>query len=485
MKPFKPLHTLLFLLSVILLLCLVSLFFPKEGIVLSEGVVLKFPSLQSYLHPKEVKKVDISKLLAIDDSADVKTNSKDSITKAKEALMGAVNDANLKLITSIQYKDENKSALDNFFASLRDVKNQAQGIRILHYGDSQIEGDRITDYLRLKLQSEFGGSGPGLLEIVPVAQSVAFKHTYSSSWDRYQTFLSKDKRINHSNFGAAACLYRYAKPYVKGDTSTKKAEFKITVNGNGGAKLASYNKIKMFFGNSEYKTHYDFYENGTLKESDSLVEGGNFNIKTFKLSQAPNNFQIKFVGKDSPDFYGVSLEGDGGVMVDNFGLRGSSGTFFQRINSGQLSQFYSYLNVKLIILQFGGNSLPGIKDSTMAKNFGSYMQGQINIVKKLAPNASILVIGPSDMSVKDGEVYVTHPQLENLRNEIRKAAFNTNCAFFDMYDCMGGKNSMVSWVEAGIAANDYIHFSSGGARKIATLLYGALITDYNEYVKKH
>ena len=78
---------------------------------------------------------------------------------------------------------------------------------------------------------------------------------------------------------------------------------------------------------------------------------------------------------------------------------------------------------------------------------------------------------------------ITHPLLEDLRNAIRKAAFDMDCAFFDMYDCMGGRNSMVSWVEAGIAAKDYIHFSPGGARKIATLLYSSLINDYNTFVR--
>ena len=87
------------------------------------------------------------------------------------------------------------------------------------------------------------------------------------------------------------------------------------------------------------------------------------------------------------------------------------------------------------------------------------------------------------MSVKNGTVYETHPQLEDLRDAIQKTAFETDCAFFDLYNCMGGKNSMVSWVEAGIGAKDYIHFSAGGARKIAVLLYSSLINDYSNYIQ--
>ena len=120
----------------------------------------------------------------------------------------------------------------------------------------------------------------------------------------------------------------------------------------------------------------------------------------------------------------------------------------------------------------------------MAANFGNFLRAQINCIKKIVPDVSILVIGPADMSVKDGDHYSTYPLLEDVRDAIRTAAFQSNCAFFDMYDCMGGKNSMLSWVDQGIAATDYIHFSPAGARKIAVLLYSALMSDYNTFVQK-
>jgi lysophospholipase L1-like esterase len=144
------------------------------------------------------------------------------------------------------------------------------------------------------------------------------------------------------------------------------------------------------------------------------------------------------------------------------------------------------LNTKLIILQFGGNAAPSIKDGTMAVNYAGYLRGQISILKRLAPGASILFIGPSDMSIKEGTEYVTYPYLEAMRDAIKKVVLESDCAFFDMYDCMGGRNSMPSWVTKKLAASDYIHFSPQGARKIATFLYAALINDYNNYLKtKH
>ncbi len=479
----KPLNTLLFLSSTIVVLGTISFVFPKDGIKLTESISLKYPTYSELFPSEKPIKKDISKIIAL---AEIEEN--EGVPVKNDSIIEVVltpTDSLAKLNTSIQYYDAGKSAMANFFNSLSNITNEAKSIRVLHYGDSQIEGDRISDYLRLKLQAQFGGEGPGLISFMPVAPSVINKLSWSPTWDRYTIFTGKDKRVKHNNFGALAHITRFSKYNVLSDsTQYKSAWVKMVTSKNGGPKAAGYNKLKLYYGGSQTKTHVELYENGSLNNSDSLLAGGNFNIKEFNLNQGALLHEFKFKGKDSPDFYGVSLEGSKGIMVDNMGLRGSSGTFFNQINYGQLKQFYDHLNTKLIILQFGGNALPYIKTPEQTVQFGNYLKSQILTIKRLAPQASILVIGPADMSVKVGTVYETHPQLENLRDAIKKTAFETNCAFFDMYNCMGGKNSMVSWVDLGIGAKDYIHFSSGGARKIAVLLYSSLINDYNTFNKK-
>ena len=476
----------MFSILVMLALAGVSFFFPTEGVMIF-GQKMTFPNLNSYFSVKENEKTDISKIVALADAEDKLTDedtlkpAADSATK-KQINYTEINDPAIKLITSIQYKDSAKTALYNFFESLAAVQSDNKSIRILHYGDSQIEGDRITDYLRQKLQGHFGGRGCGFIAAMPVTESVGIRQSWSDTWDRYSIFTAKDKRVPHTNYGVAAGFCRYCN--YNDTLAIKNAWLKVRMTKNAGNLVASYNKIKMFYASTPKKTQMEFFENDVLKKTDTLATKGNFNIAQFNLSQAPNTFEIKFQGKDSPDIFGLSLEGDGGVMVDNFGLRGSSGTFFNQMNLQHLKLFYDYLNTKFIILQFGGNTMPNIKDEAMAKNFGEFLRAQINSIRKIAPNVSILVIGPADMSIKEGDTYITYPLLENVRDAIRLAAFQTNCAFFDMYDCMGGKNSMVSWVDQGIAATDYIHFSPVGARKIAVLLYSALMNDYNNFIQK-
>ena len=74
-----------------------------------------------------------------------------------------------------------------------------------------------------------------------------------------------------------------------------------------------------------------------------------------------------------------------------------------------------------------------------------------------------------------------------MRDALQKAAKDNGCAFWDIYEVMGGKNSMDSWVNAepALAGTDYVHFTPKGARKIAELLDYAFQQEYEKWLKKN
>jgi hypothetical protein len=63
---------------------------------------------------------------------------------------------------------------------------------------------------------------------------------------------------------------------------------------------------------------------------------------------------------------------------------------------------------------------------------------------------------------------------------MRKATLESGFAFWDMYEAMGGKNSMPSWVFADppLASSDFVHFNPLGAKIIAEMFYNAFIYEY-------
>jgi lysophospholipase L1-like esterase len=64
-----------------------------------------------------------------------------------------------------------------------------------------------------------------------------------------------------------------------------------------------------------------------------------------------------------------------------------------------------------------------------------------------------------------------------MRNAQRLIAKETGIAFWDMYEAMGGVNSMVKYVESEppLAAKDYTHLNFKGGRKLAAALAKSLL----------
>ncbi|NQX92812.1 MAG: hypothetical protein HRT74_11940, partial [Flavobacteriales bacterium] len=181
----------------------------------------------------------------------------------------------------------------------------------------------------------------------------------------------------------------------------------------------------------------------------------------------------------------MNLHSGGGLKFHNIAMRGSSGTIFRKINVDQLKYQLDYFKPRLVLLQYGGNSVPYVEDIEQAERYGNWFSSQIKRLKMLMPNAAFIVIGPSDMAQKVDENYLTYPMLEAVRNALKRAAFENGCGFWDIYEVMGGKNSMHAWVtaEPALAGSDHIHFTNKGAKEVAKLFDQALMEQYKLWEK--
>jgi hypothetical protein len=70
----------------------------------------------------------------------------------------------------IYLPNDDYTFFDTLFYQLEHANDEGKTYRIMHYGDSQIEMDRISSVLRQNLQTLFGGSGPNM---IPAIQPVA------------------------------------------------------------------------------------------------------------------------------------------------------------------------------------------------------------------------------------------------------------------------------------------------------------------------
>ena len=506
MKPYK---ILLFLISIFLLLSLISLVFPKDGFFLGNNIIIQFPNIKTALTPYESKYADISEILEYHQS-DIEENinqlisdttevQSDSIHIIPDSLKAEIFQDSVYNIDSfakkpihqpgsirqqLEYPKGNKEVLYPFFNQLYNLKTSGELIRILHYGDSQIEGDRITSYIRNELQKQFGGSGIGMFTPVLIkGTNISMQHKLDGSWERYTMQSIKNNTIFHKRLGALMSFGRFApvntyeNDFCAGEINLKKSNISYL-------KTRKFEQCRVFYGYNERPFIAELkYKDKTL-DAELIPVSHQLNTLTWNIDETLSEITISFKGEDSPDIYGIALDDHSGVAVDNIPLRGSSGTDFTKTDLAFLRSMYQELNTKLIILQFGVNLIPHITSdySYYEKQFYK----QLKTLKGLRPDISIIVIGVSDMSRNNNGRYESYPNIEKIREAQKNAAFKADCAFWDMYQAMGGKNSMPAWVNTSpaLARPDFTHFSWKGSVVISKMFFEALMKDYNEFLNR-
>ncbi len=487
----KPFHILLFILSVFLILFAMALYFPENGIRITKHLNLHFITSSDIFSPDTVQYADISGIISknelISDSLISAFAAEESDTASTIAFdtIRANADSLKKSITRIEFPKNDSNFLYSIFRSLRKVKDSGGIVRIMHYGDSQIEGDRMTSLIRNRLQKKFGGYGVGL---VPVSQLYDFSFSIlqqtSENWYRYVQYGNRDTTLKHSRYGplASFCMFTPANTEdTQIDTSAQVAWVSFKESPYSYQNTKKFSQCRIFYGFNQDAFLNEIYLNDELYDADIISPSKKLKELRWKFDSPQNNLKIVFTGKSSPEIYGIALDPLNGVVVDNIAMRGCPGIYYTSADKNNLKAMFKKLNVKLFLLQFGGNVVPNIVD-----DYGYYERWfykQLLSVKEVCPGAAIIVIGLSDMSIKEKDRYVTYPNLEKVRNALKKAAFRAGAGYWDMYKAMGGYNSMPSWVFANppLAVKDFVHFNPRGAAIISQMFYNAFIYEYNKY----
>ena len=447
MNPVRPRHIALFILACLLLLgaiCAVAEF--NKPLLGS----MRWPTLSEKLGlPKQAVVIEtdsaaLAELKEFPDSLDIPTVL-DTVPAPVVAKKPIPTDT-LRPVTPA------KAPLQAFREALAEAADKQ--VRVVHYGDSQIEEDRITATLRQHLQAEYGGHGTGLLPLVQTIPTRTVKQYITIDGERVS---AKNGPVRHLIYGPKnqlrdTNLYGPLGQVAIMDTTLRKGTNNITMH------IEPFGKI----------TSANYFSQVRIWKSDSIeVNARSENILHFPDSTTQCTLEFEGQG----DGYGISLETPTGVLVDNIPMRGGSGYVFTQMNRDQLTEFFRETNTKLIILQFGGNVMPWAETEDRVKGYAYSMRKQIRFLRSCAPDASILFIGPSDMTtVVDGEK-TTYPMLPLMDSQLARMAASEGIAYWSLYKSMGGWNSMISWQEKGLAASDGVHFMQAGARKAGEMLW--------------
>jgi len=461
MKSYK---ILLFIILVIATLALIAVYFPKEGISVGR-LHLKFPSLENILTPhNDITYVEVDSLLKNTEIDSLQQVIKDTISYFAEELLLSP--------SKFYFPYNNLSYFDPLFEILSKAQQNGKTVRILHYGDSQIELDRLSYNIRSCFQEIFGGSGPGMLPLIQdIPTSSVYQYTSGEAMP-YSAY-GENARRRDGFYGPMAKCFTVNGNIIFNVTAAKNEQIDD--------HLKYFSNIKLLMNvKSDSLTATVKNKNANYTQSQTATTG--LQLLEWQFDQNVNNIKMSLQG--NADIFGIMVDGNGGVAVDNIPMRGCSGTIFTRINDSLLFKTYQMLNVGLIIMQYGGNSMPSINTQKAVDDYKNQIITQIKYLKRLCPKARILFIGPSDMCTRYQGSMGTYPYLPATVQALREAATENGAAFWNLYEVMGGKNSMIAWVQAGLAGNDYIHFSSKGAQKVGNVLSHSFRLLYEIYLMR-
>ncbi len=348
-------------------------------------------------------------------------------------------------------------ALQHFTEKLYELQKTKKGkIRIAYFGDSMIEGDLLTRKLRKLFQAEFGGAGVGFLpfqsKVAPYRESSEIK---STGWN-VVNFMDKNVRnmyISGFSFSGSGSTNFVDKTLKPGTTTNK-----FVIFGKGAETNLSYNNTLL------------------------MLNGGNsVNIQPMSKDTL-RAFTVKTQNTNVPQ-YGISIESDNGVIIDNFSFRGITGVEFKKIDEDFLKAVQEKNHYDLIVMQYGVNLLFRPNDTDYSY-YVKLMTPNLVKFKKAFSDANILLVSTADRAFRYNGEFQSAKGVKNLVETQAKMAYDNQLSFFNLFQSMGGENSIVSWAsqDPPLANKDYVHPNGKGTDILAEKIYQAMMKDYKNFV---
>ncbi|MDR1003833.1 MAG: hypothetical protein LBL97_02320 [Prevotellaceae bacterium] len=375
-------------------------------------------------------------------------------------------------VTCIEdYADSTLRGMTPFYRALDELAARPRAVRVAVFGDSFIEADIFTADLRSLLQSHYGGCGVGYVDIT--SRTYGFRPTVHHAFGGWSSHEATDSTgfVNSRQGIAGRYFIPASKAYVRLEGQQKYALHLDTVaqstiyfHARGNTTLSAR------INDSDAVTDY-FLPDDDLQQ---MTVRGNIGSVRWTVEEA-----------DSAYFYGVAMDGRQGIAVDNFSLRGSSGLSLATIPTRTLRAFNRLRQYDLIVLQYGLNVA-----TERGHNYDKYRNGMLATIAHLKvsfPQAGLLIIsvGDRDYRTETGDLR-TMLGIKNLIRYQQHLAADSDIAFWNLFQAMGGEGSMSKLVEADppLANLDYTHINFRGGKHLATLLYKALIAGKEQYDRR-
>ncbi len=369
--------------------------------------------------------------------------------------------------------EDPQGAMNRFYAALDRTAAGAEGAvtRVLHYGDSLVMGDYVTQTVRRLLQKKFGDGGHGFVLAGlpwPWYRRDNLKLAASDGW---KTYRLTTPTIRDGFYGLGGSTF----------TTNKGGEW-VRYEPNGDELGTAASKFQVFYlaqpGGGDFQMQANDRELVVQTKADKPAA----RVAEVTLPEGKHVFRLRTQGNGAVRLFGAVVERGGpGVVYDSLGINGARASLLTRYNAAHWHEQIRLRRPDLLILHFGTNES---QDPQMgAKRYREELSAIVGQVRQALPGVSCLIVSPLDRADRDeatGEL-TTRPVVKRIVQVQREVAYAQGCAFWNTWQAMGGEGSMAKWMRTGLGGGDLTHPTPRGADRIGAMLFAALMDGHHRY----
>lgn len=369
--------------------------------------------------------------------------------------------------------------LRHFFQDLEKLeKGKRDRVRITHYGDSLIWGERFASVLREKFQERYGDGGRGVVPVVEIPPTALEAHVNRTTDRLFDHYVLKHKfnrkgviRLEPGEDARPGFTGESARPL----SSLARARF-IRPEGH-----PPHTRARVFLHSSRDRHAVSYLKCGNSEYEQSVISRKEGAVARYTLEPC-RDMELWFKAEGPVYIDGVSLEREKGIIYDSIVRMGIHMSWLDTaVHPERVYSALKELEPSLIIFQFGVNEAATLKaiDSFTEETYRRQLRSWLGRVKKLLPETDILLIGPFERMEKRGGRLVPFQETMDVRRIQMEEANNLGCAFFDTYSYLGGAGHMRDLVSRGWAVDDYTHLTTEGGNEIGTSVHDSLMARFD------
>ncbi len=321
-------------------------------------------------------------------------------------------------------------------------------VRILHIGDSHVQGAFLGGELRRLFQESRGDAGRGLV----------FPHRLAGTNGAFD--------ISWSGKGpwAASAAVRHDPQMTWGMAGWALAST------DSGRTIALLPSAKAEPGRLLSTRAWLF---GEGVQMDGLGQPDTCGPSCLAYSfSAQDSFRLHLDGAPAR-LDGIILQnGRPGVVWSEAGVNGLS--WQDLLKPSRMWEEMNAWAPDLVIVSLGTND--AFQKGFSGSGFTESVRETIRRIRLAAPQADILLTFPPDHALKvRRRKWGDNPRLDLVARRLTDLCEGESVAGIDLRELMGGRGSWSSWSACGLMAKDHIHYQAEGYRRQAALLYHALM----------